>query len=421
MYDFNLMDNNKAINNNTNIIFVLFIMNYFIIFLLIHKYNFYENQKINIKNEIKLLNKKYLYYDNCIERLIIISNDTTEQINIIISNIKQNENLLKKQILNIEECLNNEIDLIKKKLIINNDAKINNIAEDKLNNEIKKTNIVKEKEIEKYILLNEKINIIEDKLNNENEKINIIENKLNNNNENNNVIEKKINNQIEKINSSINFLTNEIEKQIKIIPIPNELCHIIDFNCSVIEFTIIDNKWLCLFEYFDYDYDNLYRMGQILPLEHYKLKNIDYKLIDITKLRNIDMQYFFSQFKNIKNIYFNFGNTCNNISDNSQTQILLQNILCLFSKLIDINLFDKNKMIDINLTFKEFNKNERTKIEFINNFTKINYYKSMNLKIKNNLKNSNQSNTSFVTHECFDNLKNHCQLNNIIFSSNIGL
>lgn len=162
MYHFGSNDDNKLINNNSNIIFVLFVFHYFIIFLLYYKYTFYENQQNGIINKLELLNKKYVCYNNCVEKLIIISNDALIQINTLnirIENIKKNEKLLKKQISNMEECL---------KIEINDKVKIN-ILEDKLNNEIEKINILEET----LNFENGKINLIEEKLNNEIEKINI--------------------------------------------------------------------------------------------------------------------------------------------------------------------------------------------------------------------------------------------------------
>ena len=67
----------------------------------------------NVKNEIELLNKKYLYCDECFKKC---SNNISEEINVIILNIKYNNNLLNEKILNIEKCLNNEILLIKKEM-----------------------------------------------------------------------------------------------------------------------------------------------------------------------------------------------------------------------------------------------------------------------------------------------------------------
>ena len=174
---YNLIDDDKITNNNSNVIFVLLIFNYFIIFLLSYKYKFYEKRQNDINDELELLNKKYLYYDDCVEKLIIISNDTITQINtlnIAILNIKKNEILLKKQ--------------------INDSLKIN-ILEDKLNNEIEKINIFKEEETKNYGLLNEKINILEETLNFENGKIN--------------VIEEKLNSEIEKINIAIKNKQNK--------------------------------------------------------------------------------------------------------------------------------------------------------------------------------------------------------------------
>lgn len=113
MCNFNSMDNNKIMDGNSNIVIILLIMNYFIIFLLFYKYNFYEKQQINTKDEIELLNKKYLYCDECFKKC---SNNISEEINVIILNIKYNNNLLNEKILNIEKCLNNEILSIKKEI-----------------------------------------------------------------------------------------------------------------------------------------------------------------------------------------------------------------------------------------------------------------------------------------------------------------
>jgi hypothetical protein len=407
--------------------------------LILNKNNNLLNEKtINIEkyfnNEIDLIKKEI---KNIIpSKIIVIEEKLNNKIETINNNLekKETENyvLLNEKINILKEKINNEKNEIKKTN--------NNIIEEKINSEIEKINIIKEKETENFTLLNEKINILTEKINNENKKsiimknsfndrldneikkLNIIEETLNCENEKIKIIEEKINNEIEKIKETTNFLTTEIEKQIKIIPISNNPCHFIDFNCSVIEFTIIDNKCLCLFENFNYNYDKIFNKSNKtqLNLEDWDLKNINYKLIDISKLTIDNLQSFFSQFKNIKNIYFNFGNECNNDLENQiyETQQILKNIICLFFETTDVLKFNN---FEVGLTFNNFNKNERNKIEFINNFSKINNYKSMNIKIVNNLLKPNQSNLCYILHECFDNLKNHCQLNNINFSSNIGL
>ena len=144
--------NDKNITNNGNIIFVLFIIHYFIVFLLFYKYKLYENQQNDMKNKIELLNKKYLYSYDCIDRLIFISNDITKKINTFDTTISKIKKIIKKnnnEILilnknnilsneknvNIENCFNNEIDLIKKEIKNVIPLKIISI-EEKLNNKI---------------------------------------------------------------------------------------------------------------------------------------------------------------------------------------------------------------------------------------------------------------------------------------------
>ncbi len=266
-------------------------------------------------------------------------------------------------------------------------------------------------------MLNNKINIIEEKLNIEINKNNIVKEKLNIKINKNNIVGENLENEIIKVKETIIFLTNEIEKQIKIIPISNNPCHFVDFNCHTIEFTVIDKKLLCLFDYCNYDYDRLFNVEKKFSLDNFRFDDINYKLIDITNLTNNNLQSFFSQFKNIKNIYFNFGNNCNNnFGYDKYSHKIFKICSCLFSKTIDINVI-----------FKTFDININEKIEIINTFTEMNNYKSINVKIINNLIDNDlnkfykKSNSSYVSHECFDNLKNHCQLNNINFSSNIGL
>ena len=74
-HNFNSLNNENIIN--INIVFFQFL----IILFLLYKNKFFENIQNEMNNKLELQNKKYLYLDDSINKLIYISNNTTKKIN----------------------------------------------------------------------------------------------------------------------------------------------------------------------------------------------------------------------------------------------------------------------------------------------------------------------------------------------------
>ena len=342
------------------------------------KNNIENNIENNVNNdllmEIKKQNKKYELLNDNIEDLNFVFNNVEEQTNIINDLISKINNLIKSHELKISDVEKENSNLKKYFISIQNIVNNQNI---KFENYYKSLSNIIENENKKYSHINDKLIDIDENLINNLKK----ENKCNE-------IENMLIDENKKTKEEIKILKSKIDKQIKIIPSHLDFFNFIDFNCSIIEFVVIKNKIFCLFDNYNFNYPLITFSRDPNAINYKYFENINF--INVTNFGDKNLKMFFFQFKNIKNVYFNFSN---------------ENIPINFT--IDF-IFDILENIDIYLTFNNYEENENN-IQFINKITMFNNYKSINIKIKNN---------NLLNYESIDKLKKHCNNNNIIFSLN---
>jgi hypothetical protein len=112
------------------------------------------------------------------------------------------------------------------------------------------------------------------------------------------------------------------------------------------------------------------------------------------------------QFKKIKSLYFEFT-TCD---VHGQIRDM---IITLFPLLLEVN-----PIMEIHYKCKDYPSTELIRDAFL----KTNKYNSFHLVILNNYtKDASSGNMRFVSNQLWDSIKEHCQKNNINFTSNIGI
>jgi hypothetical protein len=136
-------------------------------------------------------------------------------------------------------------------------------------------------------------------------------------------------------------------------------------------------------------------------------------IYDITEGREITLK-FLENFKKIKSVFFEFYPIC---VDEAVPSVYRNALHSLFHKITEIA-----PSITIYYNCKDINLHEQFTPSILREFIKTNKYSAFYLNIEKNVtKDWQTGNMSFILFPFGNRIKEHCQKNNILFESNIGL